>query len=95
MMPHHAVSQPDGHAASLAEQVHEELAAILDYLVHDITPDADLRANYGVGEYERNRIALDQRFGVFVPLPILSGWKTVGEITRYVESRLAAERITG
>ncbi|NDB18812.1 MAG: hypothetical protein EB027_06080 [Actinobacteria bacterium] len=31
MMPHQAVSQPDGHAApSVASQVHEEVAAVLE-----------------------------------------------------------------
>lgn len=79
---------------TIQQKVHEELAAVLDYLAHDITPDADLRANYGVGEHERDQIrtALMARFRVFTPQPILSGWKTVGDITRYVESRLAVER---
>lgn len=86
-----------GIRTELEARVYAEIAAVLDLLVHDLTPDGDLRANYGIGDHDRQqlRVALDKAFGIFVPLPHAAQWATVGDITRYVETRLAALRVEG
>ena len=86
-----------GVQTELEARVFQEIAAVLDLLVHDLTPAADLRVNYGIGDHDRQqlRVALDKAFGIFVPLPHAAQWATVGDITRYVETRLAASRAEG
>lgn len=96
-MIHHPSSQADGHA-DLTERVHAEIAAVLDLMPQDVQPDADLRENYGLSEWERTalRVALGVTFKVFAPIEVANAWQKPRDITAYVESRLAAtDRIAG
>lgn len=95
-MRHVPSSQADGYV-SLASRVHAEVAAVLDLMAYDVTPDSDLRAHYGVSDRDRLllRVAIEKGFGVFVPIAHVQQWRTVGDITTYVEGRLGSDRIAG
>lgn len=87
-MSHYASAQADGHASTITEQVHAEIASVLDLMPYDVTPDADLRENFGLTPTDRQqlRTALHKSFGVFLPLDHdVQGWRTVQDIVRDVQ----------
>lgn len=60
---------------TLAHQVHAEIAAVLDLMPYDVTPEADLRENFGLTPTDRQQIrtAIHKAFGVFLPLDHVQG----------------------
>lgn len=72
---------------TLAHQVHAEIAAVLDLMPYDVTPEADLRENFGLTPTDRQQIrtAIHKAFGVFLPLDHVQGWRTVQDIVRDVQ----------
>lgn len=91
-MSHLASPQADGFAdGSLLDDVFEELAAVLDLDLAEIGPGCELRKDFGCQphDFDRLRVALEQRWGFFVPGHAVAGWKDVGSLISYVELRLA------
>lgn len=72
---------------TLAHQVHAEIAAVLDLMPYDVTPEADLRENFGLTPTDRQQIrtAIHKAFGVFLPLDHVQAWRTVQDIVRDVQ----------
>lgn len=102
MIAHAAISQPDGHADSLADEVREEIAAVLDLSVSDVQPSCQLRRDFGAQphDFDTFRWAFERRWGFFVPIEAPAAWLTCGDVIAYVEMRQqreqsAADRITG
>jgi len=105
VITHTATSQPDGHVDSLADDVREEIAAVLDLSVSDVQPQCQLRRDFGAQphDFEMLRWACERRWGFFVPIEAPAGWLCVADVVSYVEMRqqragvasLPADRITG
>lgn len=92
MTTHTASSQPDGYSDSLAEKVIEEIAAVLDLDLAEVRPGCQLRNDFGCQprDFDMLRWAFEQRWGFFVPINAVAGWKDVGDLISYVEMRLAS-----
>lgn len=104
MITHTATSQPDGHVDSLADDVREEIAAVLDLSLSDVQPSCQLRRDFGTQphDFEMLRWAFGKRWGLFVPIEAPAAWLTVADVVAYVEMRQQrtavqspADRITG
>lgn len=90
MSGHAAMSQPDGHADTLRDQVIEEIAAALDLAVEEVTPGCALREDFGCRpiDFDALRWAFEQRWGFAVPIHAVPGWRDVGSVVRYISMRL-------
>ncbi len=97
-MTHRATAQADGHPGveSTADRVIAEIAATLDLMAHEVIPTANIRTDFGalLHDMQQLRINLSREFHLdHIPVAVMDGWQTVGQVIAFIESRTASEAI--